>query len=265
MDTIDKKRYLANDHICQSQAKKSSHEKKHIFNTWSLLYILAVTTMFFSCATDTTSFDTDISVPVSVIDIKTKGIEQYINTTGSVYAMQEITLSSEMTGDYTLLKNPKTGRPYAMGDIVIAGQKIIRFEDDEYENNIKIESEEMNLDITKREFEKQESLYDKGGVTLRELKNSEIDYINAGYALENAKIQLAKMDIKAPFKGVIVDLPYYTEGTRVATGSEMVTIMNYSQLYMEVNLPKKTSFRSKLEIRQKSPTIRCQMIHLSVK
>lgn len=246
MDNLDKKRSQVNDNICQSHVKKSSHEKKHIFNARSLLYTLSVIILFFSCATDNTSFDTDISVPVSVTDIKTKGIEQYINTTGSVYAMQEITLASEMTGDYALLNNPKTGRPYALGDVVNAGQKIIRFEDEEYENNIKIESEEMNLDITKREFEKQESLYDKGGVTLRELKNSEIDYINAGYSLENAKIQLAKMDIKAPFKGVIVDLPYYTAGTRVATGSEMVTIMNYSQLYMEVNLPEKDIVQIKI-------------------
>ena len=168
-----------------------------------------------------------------------KSIEQYINTTGSVYAMEEVTLLSEMTGEYTLLNNPKTGRPYALGDIVAVGQKIIRLEDDEYENNIMIESEKMNLDITKSEFEKQQSLYDKGGVTLRELKNSEREYINAGYSYENAKIQLAKMDIKAPFKGVIVDLPYYTKATRIPSGSEMVTIMNYSKLYMEVNLPEK--------------------------
>jgi RND family efflux transporter MFP subunit len=193
----------------------------------------------YSCSTDNASFDTDISVPVSVAEVKYGSIEQYINTTGSVYAMKEVTLNSEMTGDYKLLKNPKTGKPFALGDIVNSNQKIIRFEDVEYENNIKIEAQKMNLEIAKREFEKQESLYEKGGVTLRELKNSEIEYINAEYALEDARIQLAKMDIKAPFKGVIVNLPYYTQGTRIPAGSEMITIMDYSQLYMEVNLPEK--------------------------
>lgn len=219
--------------------EKSNLGEKHNYRVQRFIYSIAIIVVFFSCSTDNTSFETDISVPVSVTEVKTKSIEQYLNTTGSVYAMQEITLASEMTGDYTLLKNPRTGRPFALGDIVVANQKIIRFEDHEYENSIKIESEEMNLDITKREFEKQESLYDKGGVTLRELKNSEIDFINAKYSLENAKIQLDKMDVKAPFKGVIVDLPYYTHGTRTSSDSEMVTIMNYSQLYMEVNLPEK--------------------------
>jgi len=201
---------------------------------------------FSSCNTDTTSFDTDISVPVSVTEVKTNSIEQYVNTTGSVYAMQEVTLTSEIVGDYYLLNNPKTGRPFVLGNIIGPGQKIIRLENAEYENNIKIESEELNLDISKREFEKQESLFDKGGVTLRELKNSERDYINAQFALENAKIQLDKMDIKTPIKGVIVNLPYYTKGTRINTGDEMVTIMNYTQLYMEVNLPEKDIVQIKI-------------------
>jgi len=50
---------------------------------------------------------------------------------------------------------------------------------------------------------------------------------------------LAKMKIVAPFYGVIVDLPYYTPGTKVASNLAMVTLMNYSRLYMEVNLPGK--------------------------
>lgn len=226
--------------------KHSFHGLMKLFKLNKLIGIIVAILILSACASDSTSFETDISVPVSVTEVKTKGIEQYLNTTGSVYAMKEVTLSSEMTGSYTLLNNPKTGRPYALGDIVNVNQKIIRLEDEEYENNIKIESQEMNLDITKREFDKQESLYDKGGVTLRELKNSEMEYINAEYALENAKIQLAKMDVKAPFKGVIVDLPYYTRGTRIPTGSEMVTIMSYTQLYMEVNLPEKDIVQIKI-------------------
>ncbi len=202
-----------------------------------LVFMLAF--ILLSCNTDNASFDTDISVPVSVTEVKTKSIEQYVNTTGSVFAMQETTLLSETVGDYYLLNNPKTGKPFMLGDKIDAGQKIIRIENAEYENNIKIESEVLNLDISKREFEKQESLFDKGGVTLRELKNSEREFINAQYALENAQMQLDKMDIKAPFKGVVVNLPYYTKGTRVNTGNDMVTIMDFSQLYMEVNLPEK--------------------------
>jgi membrane fusion protein (multidrug efflux system) len=222
--------------------------KKHLFNSQRKMAFFSGIMLFFafSCSTDNTSFDTDISVPVSVTEVKTSSIEQYVNTTGSVFAMQEVTLFSEIVGDYYLLKNPKTGRPFALGDRVEVGQKIVRLENEEYENNIKIESEELNLDISKREFEKQESLFDKGGVTLRELKNSEREYINAQFAYENALIQLSKMDVKAPFRGVIVNLSYFTKGTRATSNSEMITIMNYSQLYMEVNLPEKDMVQIKI-------------------
>lgn len=222
--------------------------KKHPFSKdkATTAFIGMILFFAFACTPDNTSFDTDISVPVSVTEVKTNSIEQFVNTTGSVFAMEEVTLSSEIIGDYFLLKNPRTGRPFALGDAVEVGQKIIRLENEEYENNIKIESEALNLDISKREFDKQKSLFDKGGVTLRELKNSEREYINAQFAYENARIQLEKMDIKAPFKGVLVNLPYFTKGTRANASSEMVTIMNYAQLYMEVNLPEKDMVQIKI-------------------
>jgi RND family efflux transporter MFP subunit len=47
------------------------------------------------------------------------------------------------------------------------------------------------------------------------------------------------MHIKAPFSGVIVDLPYYTPTTKVASGSVMLKLMDYSKLYMEINLAEK--------------------------
>ena len=55
--------------------------KRQIVSSLKLIYIVGLTSVFFSCATDNTSFDTDISVPVSVTEVKTKSIEQYLNTT----------------------------------------------------------------------------------------------------------------------------------------------------------------------------------------
>jgi RND family efflux transporter MFP subunit len=57
--------------------------------------------------------------------------------------------------------------------------------------------------------------------------------------MESSRISLEKMSLKAPFSGVIADLPYFTQGTRVAAGTEMLQIIDYSRLYMEANLPEK--------------------------
>lgn len=203
-----------------------------------ITFIIAVA-LFASCNNEEKELNKDISVPVSVMDLKLKPIEKYIETTGTVNPVKEVSQKSEMAGHYNLLTNPATGKKYALGDYVQEGDEIIELEDKEYENNIKINSLKLSLEISKQVYEKQQSLYDKGGVTLSELKNAEIEYINSDYNYKDALIRLDKMHIKAPFSGVIVDLPYYTPSTKVEANSLMFKLMDYSKLYMETNLAEK--------------------------
>ena len=198
---------------------------------------MSVVLLFMACSNPDSRVETDVEVPVSVEEVGLKAIEEYIVTTGTVNATKDVFLKSESTGYYRLGKNPATSHPFALGDFVKKDQVIIYLDNPEQENSIRIESQKLNLDISQSEFENQQSLYEKGGVTLRELKNSERTFIDAKYSYDNALIQLEKMKIVAQFDGVIVDLPYYTPGTKVASGSDMVRIMNYSDLNMEVNLP----------------------------
>ncbi len=203
------------------------------------LTLIAVIAAFVSCNNQSQTGETELAVPVSVENVTFQGIQQYVNTTGTAKAASEAVLNSEMAGQYNLLNNPATGRQFKLGDKVQKGQVIIRLEDEEYENNIAIDAVKLNLEISEQEYEKQNSLYEKGGVTLRELRNSEVSKTNAQYDYQSAQIALAKMNIKAPFSGVIVELPYYTEGTRVASGSPMVSLMSYDDMYMDINLPEK--------------------------
>lgn len=203
-----------------------------------ITFVVAIA-LLASCNNEEKDLNKDISVPVSVKDLKLQSIEKFIETTGTVNPVKEIIQRSEIAGKYNLLLNPATGKKYALGDYVKAGDEIIRLEDEEYENNIKINSLKLNLEITKQTFEKQQSLYEKGGVTLSELKNAEVNYINADYSYKDALIKLQKMHIKAPFSGVIVDLPYYTPKTKAAANSVMFKLMDYSKLFMEISLAEK--------------------------
>jgi membrane fusion protein, multidrug efflux system len=208
---------------------------------------LMVLVAFAACNQRTQSESSELAAPVTVEDIKLQPIEQFVSTTGTVNAFSEVTLNSEMAGDYYLQRNPATGRPFKLGDRVNKGQTIVVFENEEYVNGIAIDGKKLNLEISEQEFEKQQSLYEKGGVTLRELRNSEVSKTNAQYSYENAQIQLAKMHLKAPFSGVIVELPYYTNGIRVPSGSHMVTLMSYDKMFMNINLPEKNMGDLKLD------------------
>lgn len=211
-----------------------------------LLMMAAVGVAAISCNNQPQSESTELAVPVSIENVKKSSISQYINTTGTAKAIYEAALTSEVTGKYNLQTNPATGKPFKLGDKIKEGQVIIRFEDEEYINGLAIDAKKLNLDISKDEYEKQKSLYEKGGVTLRELRNSEVSSTTAQYDFESAEIRLAKMNIKAPFSGVIVELPYYTKGTRVTSGQPMVSLMSYDKMYIEINLPEKSISEVKL-------------------
>jgi len=205
----------------------------------SILIIAAALMAITGCRNQNQNLNADVEIPVSVDDIKLKPIEEFINTTGSAFPKGEIELKSKITASYYLEKNPQTGRPWQLGDKVITGALIARLEDREYVNSIKLETSELNLELTESELRKQESLYEKGGVTLKDLKTAGINYENAKTTVENAKLQLDKTRIIAPIDGVIVDLPYHTMSTQVETGSTIVKIMDYKIMYMDVQLPEK--------------------------
>ena len=204
-----------------------------------LTFLLLGATLFASCDDKKADLNKDIAVQVSVEEIVPKSIEKYISTTGTVEPIKTVDLKSEVAGKYQLQTNPRTGKKFKLGDYVQEGTVVILLEDKEYENNIKIKSLELRLEISKQTFDKQQSLYKKGGVTLSELKNAEIELINAEYSYEDALFRLEKLKVKAPFSGIITNLNYYTENTRIEAASPVLSMMDYSKLHMEINLAEK--------------------------
>jgi membrane fusion protein, multidrug efflux system len=207
--------------------------KKSIF-----ISIVAIAVLT-GCRNQEQNLNADVEIPVSVENIKFKSIEEFINTTGTAFPKGEILLKSKITASYYLEKNPGTGRFWQLGDKIKAGALIARLEDKEYVNSIKLETNQLNMELSESELKKQESLYEKGGVTLKDLKTAGINYENAKSTVENSKLQLDKTKVVAPIDGVIVDLPYYTQSTQVETGSTIAKIMDYQAMYMDVQLPEK--------------------------
>ncbi len=76
---------------------------------------------------------------------------------------------------------------------------------------------------------------------MSEMRNTEVKVTNARYDYENAQLNLEKMKVKAPFDGVIVDLPHYTTDIRVEQGKPVVSLMAYDKMYMDINLPEKAA------------------------
>ena len=202
-----------------------------------MLLIAAASIAMTACEKKKQGGSSEIASPVSVTEVRKSSISKYNSTSGTAISDAEAELKSEMTGKYKLQRNPRTGAPYKLGDKVLAGEIIVKLENQEYENDIAIDSKKLSLEIAKQEEAKNRAIYEKGGVTLRELKNAEVAITNAQYSYENARLNLDKMNIKAPFSGVIVNLPHHTSSVQIASGTSIVTIMSYSKMVMEINLP----------------------------
>lgn len=193
--------------------------------------------LFFSCNHNRNASRSETATPVWVEEVQRRNIEEYTTTTGTAKAAKTTELKTETNGAYRLQTNPRTGRPYRLGDPVDAGAIIVQLENKEYENNAQLESKKLQIQITEKEWEGQKALFAKGGATQKDVSNAENSYINAKLTLENAYIALDKLQIQAPFKGVIVALPYYTPGVEIPSGTPVAGIMDYSQMYIETQFP----------------------------
>lgn len=191
------------------------------------------------CRQERMSTETDSTIPVRAQEVAKSSIQEFVSATGTVYAVKETIITTEQAGRYLLRKNPRTGRSFAMGDSAAAGALLITLDNPEFVNQTAIDSKKLSLDSAEREYTKQQGVYEKGGITESEVKNAEKALIDARYSYENAKLSLAKLEVRAPFNGIIVDLPHFTSGQWIAAGSQVATLMDYSSLYAELTLPGK--------------------------
>ena len=206
----------------------------------NILPLALTCALFMSCSDKKQNNKNDIASPVSVSVLKKGSINQLINTTGNTVATYSAELKNEVAGYYNLQINPTTKTQFKLGDKVKKGELIIRIEDKEFENGIAIIAKKLAVEIAENEKVKLEALHKKGGVTLSEIRSSEVKATNSRYSYDNALIQLEKMNVTAPFDGVIVSLPHYTKGARIESNKPVLGVMDYSKLYMDINLPEST-------------------------
>lgn len=201
--------------------------------------VLLAASVLWSCEEEGPTIDVESAIPVRVETVTRQAIAEYVAATGTVQARQEARLRCLQSGSYRLQTNPRSGEPLAMGDQVRAGEPIVVLVNPELVNQVSLDSKELAFTSARREYEKQQALLEMGGITLRELTLAERAFIDARYSLENARLQLAKLEVRSPFDGVLVDLVHYGPDQRLEMGAELGQVMAYSELYAEVSLPGK--------------------------
>ena len=190
-----------------------------------------------SCSEREARIDVESAIPVRVERVSRSPIAEYVTATGTARASREADLVCLQSGLYELQTNPATGVAYAMGDRVRAGQVLVRLANPDLVNQVSLDSKELALTSARREFGKQQALFEKGGITLTELTAAERSFIDARYALESAHLQLAKLEVPVPFDGILVDVEHFSPQQRLEAGTVVGQVMAYRRLRAEVSLP----------------------------
>lgn len=199
--------------------------------------IFALLLLAAGCNQTRPSYSSESTTPVWLEDVSRRTIREITTTTGTAKAAATVEVKSEVNGKYHLQNNPKTGKPFKMGDIVELGTELIRLENPTAVNNISLPTKKMDVQIAESEWKGQQKVFELGGATEKEVLNAEKSYIQSKTSLEEAEREMDKLMVKAPFKGVITKLPYFTPGVEIASGEILFEIKDYAHMYMEIELP----------------------------
>jgi RND family efflux transporter MFP subunit len=214
-------------------------------NLFRLLFIFPI--ILTACGTGNDQSAADLTMPVVVEKIKAGTIADYVSTTGTLKAIQEEAVVSEVDGILQLLQS--NGTIFGSGQRVVKGQLLAKLHNPSYLLDIRVESKELAMANAQRELEKQEVLFKEGGVTEKELETARQTALDARLNFESAQLQAEKLNLRAPGSGFVTNLLANYDGTRVSAGFQLCRVMDYTRVITLVNLP--NSDLGKVRIGQK--------------
>lgn len=207
--------------------------------TMIVLFGLAALLALASCKEEPLSVNVESTIPVKAAELKPKAIQEFVTATGTAFPIRDVQLKTEQAGRYLLHTDTRTGQPFRMHDAVKKGEILVSLENPEYINQIAFDSKKLQHESAQREYTKQQGVYEKGGITVKDLADAQKAFVDSTYSFENAGLALKKLEVVAPFDGIIVDLPHFTDGQWIETNAAVIRIMDYSRLYADLTLPGK--------------------------
>ncbi len=196
-----------------------------------LIIVLVVLTSCSKKSGNETASNKDKSNTVSVKTLKLKATEytDFISVVGTVKPYQKALISTTEGGKIIKFSKEK-------GDYVVKGDTIVIIDH---------EALEANLQATKAQYELAKITYEKQEIVYKENVNSEIQYLQAKYNLQQmeAKYKLIKdrfnnTFINAPFSGYI-DRKYYDVGELAPVGQPIVLLIDIAKVKVEAGVPSK--------------------------
>ena len=208
-------------------------------------------------AADENSFPAG-SVVVTVSDVQITPPRTRIQSIGTGKAAQLVHLTADFSGTIEAIHvQPNT--------IVAAGDPIVTFERRTQE--ILLESAKAELEKDQASYERLQTLSDQNSTAISQ---SQLDVARAAFAASTARVAEAQYEydrrvVRAPFSGQI-NLNDLTIGSYIQQGSEIVTLVDASSLFVEFSVPETSieKIRTGVNVRLTTPALRGRVFNGSV-
>ena len=175
-----------------------------------------------------------------------RNLQSVVPATGEVLPLLSSIVKSEISGCITKIKVEE-------GDTVIRGQEMLELDRTSLETRLReaqrnLEAERLRLEKSERNYQRLEELYAKKFVGEKEyldaqteLNLAQLNLEISQARLEDAAEDLSKTTISAPHDGVVTRLDVLegqviSGATSVSNGTDLLTIAQLNELYMEANI-----------------------------
>ena len=168
-------------------------------------------------------------VVVDVQTVQAQTWQEQLTALGSVYARNQITLTSQVAGSINKIN-------FTDSQTVPAGYPLVEI-DSRFEQ-AKLHEAQARLSDDQRRLHEMQLLEAKKAVSLSELQAQEALVEQSSAAVDAAATTLSFYTLEAPFGGVL-GLSDLSPGQYVRAGDSLVTLTNLEHLYVDLNFPDK--------------------------
>lgn len=167
--------------------------------------------------------------PINAItyEVQPVTITDRINLPGSVEPWTRLMLLAKIGGSITEVL-------VSEGHVVKKGDILARIEDDDY--RIALERAEAAYNLAKSEYNRDQSIYDKGVIPTSALDTNKTNMQTARADYENAKLMLSRTAVLSPMDGVIRKMDAKV-GLQLAVGDPIAEILEVDRMKGIIGIP----------------------------
>jgi membrane fusion protein (multidrug efflux system) len=166
-------------------------------------------------------------LPAEVVHATVQTIPTYIEAVGTLKANESLVLRPEVTGRIDRIS-------FTEGHLVEKGTPLIHFDDALFA--AQVDEAKARVSLSEAEYRRVNKLFKNGAIS-ETTRDSALAQMRINEAqLDQAKITLKKMTLRAPFTG-IVGLRQFSPGDYITAGSDMLKIVDINSMKLDFRIP----------------------------